>query len=582
MTNNTTEKATLGHVATTMSYPVLEYIMRSSTPSRSESIMVFLFINYLASREQLLRLCGYKKEQSANLTVTLKRIEEKKFIEKIVVDNEGERVTLFYLSKKGVSEIKRFYLEKFKCAIIEHPRVKELFHAVRGDYEIEPAECVEYLSEQYLKFNFYKKQFSHFIGERELPLAFLSNVGYSSPYLFSCFHEVVFDSYGEPVSVYERLYKGMMFHKGEVRSDTAICFYAGGNDRNTINLYIEHDTGSQRTAVLREKIVQYMTYVFQPLLKKTPSLIPFLVFSISDKVSEDGGIKLPRMDFRTRERYLARGISFAASVYLGMHEEMYGVTLYELRDFVSSIPLSKKDHEDFLPFLDACINEVGGDKNAIDIVDKLYESSKHLEGDKIAAYRQKYERYYYNRRELLYGSIESVPGIKELFLEGVSICSVSNRQSATVRTFLPECCGMSAVISRTFSTAASQVQIKSLRALSRFPLEGKEITLRNVYILSDGRTIAVENIGDDYGAYHRVKYLLETDQAPCEILCIFSNLDTERVKNLFRSYRENKCMEHFYVMNYMVKEEEYTGGRDWVYTYHSLAVPGAIKALSLL
>ena len=574
------EKAITGHTSSIMSYPVMDYILKKGHMSRSDIIAIYLFVNYIASREQLLKVCCYKKDQSSNLYISLKRMEEKKLIEKIIVDDESNSVTLYFLSRKGISNSKNLFCENFIDAVNDDNKLKELFHFAKKDEDVSPAECCEYMAEQYSKFNFNKKQFSHFIGERELPLAFLSNTGYSSPYLYSASHEVVYDIFGEPVSVYDRLYKGLLFHKGEVRTDTAISFYVGKGEKDSINFYVEHDTGSQKASILKDKVEQYMEYVFEPLLRKNPAFLPFLIFSISDKVNEkEISSAATSLEFKTRERYLARGISLAASVYLGLHDDMYGVSLYELRDFISSISLSQKDRVDFLPFIDACIASVGGDKNAIDIVDKLYEASKQVDDDKEHLYRQRYENYYKNRRDLLYGSIDSIPGIKELFLSGVSVCTVSNRKSVAVRTFLPECCSMSAIISRAFSTAALPVSVKSLRAISRFSLlEGGEIVLRNIYVLSDGRTIAVENIGDDYGAYCRIRYLLETNMAPCEILCTFSNLDSGRIKHLFQSFSKQDCLSHFHIATYVVREEEVVKERGRSYSYDNVFIPGVIKA----
>jgi len=572
--------ATIGHVSSTMGYPVLDHLFTKDEITRNEKLLLYLFINLASSKEQLLKVSCYKNEQLKNLFVYTKRLEEKKLIEKFKSEADGNKLTLFHLTRKGVNEVKKIFADRFSQALQESSKLNVLFQSVNKDSSVSPSDCAEYIAEQYLKFNFGKKQYAHFVGERDVPTAFLSNIGYSSPYTFSCFHEVEFTSSGEPLSVYERLYKNKQIYKSDVRSDTVLTFHVAGRESDTINLYAEYDTGTQGGATLKEKVTQYVNSVFLPLVSKRPAILPYLVFFISDKVSEKDVAPTERMDFKTRERYLARGLSLAASTYMALHEDMYSVSLYDFRDFLNSISLSRKDREDFLPFVDSCINEVGGDKNVIDIVDKLYERSKHGDEDKENMYRQKWEHYYKNRSHLLYSVIDEIPDIKKLFLSGISICAISSRLGESARTFLPECCGMRLGLIKTFSTAASPVRVTGLRALSRFSLQEGDIVLRNVYQLSDGRNVAVENIGNDYGAYHRVKHLLETDFAPCEILCTFSILDADRVRELFLPHRGKKCLSHFYVSDYIFRENEIekTKERTSAYTCNSVSIPEAISA----
>ena len=493
-------------------------------------------------------------------------MEKKLLLEKVSVKNGTEKLTIYSLTKKGISEAQNIFIKYFHNALAECEYLNNMYRAIKGDDNIEPMHCVEYLINRYNKANVNKKQ-----------AALLSNIGYSSPYFFSCTHEVTFDRFGHPVSTYQKLYQTQTLHKGEVRSDTSISFHVGTADGATLDMYIEHDTGSQASSILKDKVSQYSSFVFAPLLKESPSFLPYLIFSISYKPEGKENAISDRLEFKTRERYLAQGLSLAASVYLS-YNEVYGVSLYELRTFLETAPLSSRDRSSFLPFLDYCIKEIGGDKNAIDIVEKLYGALKYGNDDKEQLYEQRCERYYGNRRDLLFKSMDDIPELKKQFLQGVSVCAVSTHQSAAIRTFLPECCGMSSCLARNFSTTSSPVRVTNLLSLAHFSCGEEDIVLRNVYTLSDGRIIAVENIGDDYGAYVRIQYLLEKGYSPCNIVCLVAPYDLDRIKELFRKHHNKSILSCFFIMSYMYRLEETEGEHDRIYTYDSIILPGVVPA----
>lgn len=578
MSYSNEKKATIGQAAISMSHPVLNSVLANPNSSRTDIISLYLLVNLALTKEQCLRLCCYRKDQGNTISVALRRMEEKNIIEKSNVDSGDNKTTVYYLSNKATVETGKMFSSCLSDAIKNDEDIKTLYNSIISSEEITPSDCADYLVERCQKFNISKRQTNHFFGTKEIPFAFLSNVGYSSPYLFSCYHEVHFDDSGELVSIYRKILQGLKHQKGEVRSDSALTFHINPGHSETLNLYVEHDTGTQTSVVLKEKITQYVEHVFTPVLNKKNSIVPVLIFSISDNVTMKEIESAPRMEFKTRERYLARGLSAIAAVYMGLKDDIYGVTLYELKAILENSPLSVKDKETFLPFIDLCIEDIGGDKNAIDVVDKLYSNSKTGNEDKYTAYKKMCERYYNNRRNLLYGIMDAMPELQNLFLKGLSVCAFSVHKNIAVRTLLPECCRMSSVLVKSFSSAATPLRVTSLRPLSSFPLEDGEIVLRNVYTLSDGRKVAVENIGDDYGAFYRIQHLLDVDDAPCEILCIFSNYDTDKIKKMFLPYRYNESFSHFYVMSYMVKEEEISGDRDRTFSFSNVVFPGAISA----
>lgn len=570
----------IASISSKICYPVLNYALNKKDLSRGNRVLLYLYINGVASKEQLANLCCYKGENIKAFTVILNRLSHKSQIEKYVADNEDNKITLYYLSKKSVNNISSVFCEIFKEGIVSNSRLKELYEFLCNGETVNIDDCCKYLSDRNEKVSFSKKYLTHTLGARDVPLAFLSNVGYSSPYSFSCFHEVDFDAAGEPKLV-ELFRKGMESHKGEVRSDAALSFYIGNNYGNPLNFYIEHDTGSQGSAVLREKIRKYKEHVFLPLLNRKVSEVPYLVFSHSGISGEEE--EIVTSDFTMKERYLAMGVSLAASIYMSMQEECYGFSLYEFREYVSSIALTNRDASSFMPFIDKCIEQLGGEKNTIDLIEKINAVPRTYSTSREDMIMRRHEIHFNNRRNLLFNAIDEQEGIEDLFLAGASICAVSNLRSSAARTFLPECIGVSAFLSQFFSSPSGKVGATSLRATFPFSLpDGKGITLRNVYTLSDGRQVCVENIGDDYGAYHRVKYLLENNFAPCEILCIFSNTDTERIRALFQKHKGKSCLVRYHVMNYVIREDEYKGERDSLYSYDSVVPSPIVNAIALL
>lgn len=590
-TANDVKNSTIGSYALTVCQSVLNNMYSSPTYNRSDHVLVYLLIHHYISKSQCLKLCCLKSDQWNTLSVSIRRIENKQLIKKINYDTSSGKETILTLTKAGVDEAKKIYADELHKLLSQNEYLRGMRDFICQGTSVSETECADFLAERCVNARFSKKQLSHSLGVKETYFAFLSSAGYKSPYPFSYDQEVTFDSDGKPFDFYTKLYRGQNFPSGPVRSDSALSFYYGAVDREPLNVYVEYDTGSQSSQVLTEKIEQYCGYVFDNLIEEKCSSLPFLVFSLESRVKRSEMKPTDKVVFNPRERYLAQGLSLAAAIYLSFYPDMYGVTLYELREFLESVPMSERDCGSFIPLLDLCIAELGGEKNAIDVTDKLYDSYKNASVDD-EYYVHQCDKYYKNRRGLLHQSIDTVPNMKARFLRGMSICSVSTMSPAAIRTLIPECCSLSARLRKDMVAplpvedvgASRPVKVASLRSLSPFLLPGgEEIWLRNVYGLSDGRKIAVENIGDDYGGYVRVKHLLETGTVPCDILCLFAPYDIERVKELFSSYRGSSILDRFYAMSYICKEEERKDEKtERIFTYDEVVLPGMLSMREFL
>ena len=561
-------------VSRLISEPVLSKILEEPTLSRQDRILSYLYIYHFATKDQCMILCNTGKALNNAFNNTLKRLCDKDVIS-LCDGKEKEDVgkSTYRIKKKGMIIAEDIFHNKLKSLVEEEGEVGNFFKALCENNDVTIDECVTYLSEKCEEF-ITGKFSAHTLGVNDATLALLPNKEYRSPILYTREREAFCDKNGVFVSIYEKTYRNLVFKSGAVRCDALLNFYYP-SDRAILEVCIEQDTGSQQPAVIKDKIEKYCTNIFQPRLSATPSLpLPMLVFSIagSKKVSAEEKKRIAGIgDFSPRERYLAHGVELAAAMYRTIEGKDY-CSLYELSAYLEDLRMPLAEKEPFLTFIDECIEKLkdddGGRTEASELRSALYEKFKYSAHNRQAQYDNYIDGYYRSRRDVIINAIEGIAGAKELLYQGASICTISTRHAEMIRSLIPSLCGIPDAIEY-----AANAKILSYAPLCNLPCKGIKdgngkdaAAVRNVYTLSNGRKIAVENIGDDYGAYIRIKRFLEANSVPCDIVCFFNRNLEGSIRKLLLKYKDREVMKKFHIITYnCVQAEEEDNSRVSMY-----------------
>lgn len=584
---NNAHYAYIVQVSRLISEPVLSKLLEDSTLSRQERVLSYLYIYHFATKDQCMILCNTGKPLNNAFNNTLKRMCDRDVIS-VCDGKEKDEVgkSTYRIKKKGIFIAETLFRNKLKSLVKEAGEVGNFYKALTESNQVTVDECIEYLSER-CEVLLTGKFSAHTLGVNDVTLALLPDKGYCPPVLYTREREAFCDKNGAFVSIYEKTYRNLIFKSGDVRCDALLNFYYP-SERAMLEVCIEQDTGSQHSPVIKDKIEKYCNSIFRARLGSSPSIsLPMLVFSIA------GSKKIPAEErkriasggeFSPRERYLAQGVEMIASIYRSLEGKDY-CSLYELSAYLEELRIPTTEKEAFLAFIDECIEKVGGRTEAAILRSSLYEKFKSTAHDRQAQYDNYIDEYYRIRRELIINAVKEIPGAIDLLYQGISICTISTRHAKMVRSLIPSLCGVPGAIEYS-----ANAKITAYAPLMFLPCNGIKngdgtvcttAAIRNVYTLSDGRRIAVENVGDDYGAYVRIKRFLEANSAPCDIVCFFNRNLEGSIRKLLMKYKENPVMKKFHIITYncVQAEEE---DNNCVYMYDVIDISSMISTDTFL
>lgn len=569
--NNNSHNAYIAQASRLISEPVLSKILEDSSLTRQDRIIAYLYTYHFVTKEQCMKLCNAGKSQNNAFNNTLKKLCDRDIISLCEsTDNEEMGKNTYRMRKKGIFLAEPLFRTTLKNMVNEGTETGNFFISLTESNKVTIDECIEYLSERCEEFaagNFS----NHTVGVNAFTLALLPDKAYHSPVLYTREREAFCNQNGTFVSIYEKTYRNLVIKSGVVRCDALLTFYYP-SDKCRLELCVEQDTGSQHPSIIKDKIEKYCRNVFQARLETaSPESLPLLVFSISGskKITTEEKKRIASIgEFSPRDRYLARGVELAASIYRALEGENF-CSLYELSAYLEDLHMPKKDSELFATFIDECIEKVGGRTEASTLHTALYERFKYNAHDKQSRYDTYIDEHFRSRRDMINHVINEIPGAIELMYQGASICTISTRHADMARSLVPSLCGIPEKIEY-----ASGVKIASYAPLSSLECDGIKdpdgnsckAAVRNVFTLSDGRRIAVENVGDDYGAYVRVKRFLEANSAPCDIICFFNRNLEKTMRKFLQKYKEHSVMKKFHIMTYnCVQAEEEESNRLYMY-----------------
>lgn len=461
-------------------------------------------------------------------------------------------VTLNRLIKKGYLEtldnVPGFYVYTITPAGIKYicdklPPLFDTYSPLPDDqtYHFTCEEVLEYLQK---RINIKPPAYwHHFFGIRDFYFTFLSNPLTCTEFFF--LQECVVEN-GRPLSIYQQsLNSGKRIGLGTtLRSDGMLMSRCPAYPELDIPLFLEFDSGSQRSQVLVSKITNYVANCHQFFREYESNqglkvhMPPSIVFCMSAKYAEK---KKPEPPKKYNKPKVLKGLLRAQDIFdvvsaLDNPPDMArdAATLNACIALLESVEerLSASLTEDLLPLLVRYRNDNPADSSKP--LHYIIQNIKRQQQDSTNRYTQNmtlyFQEYYSRRKNLMWNKvIESADkDVANSFLQGLSVFSVSHELLQEQLPYLaPELYWYSSSLS-TFLSDFGSYQNDLKITYEHIGRANQKYILRNHYIVKDTDStydFYIENISDDLGGYYRIMNLLsfpyqDSLGTKCKIICI--------------------------------------------------------------
>ena len=489
-----------------------------------------LYFRYITFRQYKL-LFPLKYEKYIN--VSLNRLSKKGYLE--TLDNISN-FHVYAITPAGI----KYICEKLPLLLnIHYPLPEE------PEYHFSVEEVLEYMKKRInIKAPAY---WYHFFGIRDFYYTFLSNPLTYPEFLF--LQECVIEN-GRPLSIYQQsLNIGKSLGTGiALRSDGMLMSRCPAYPNLDIPLFLEFDSGSQRSSVLLNKVANYVNNCrqFFQEYKKNPGLKvhmpPSIVFCMSSKYAEK---KKPEPLKKYGKQKYQKCLKRAQDIYevvssLDVPPDIVknsGPTLDACISLLESIEdrLSNNLTEDLIPLLLRYRNEnpLDGSRPLQYIIQNLERRQIDLSNRYTQSMILYFQDYYAKRKSLLWNRVLQLEdeNIKESLLLGLSVFTVSHELLQEQLPFLiPELYWYSSSLSTFLSDFGCYHGVPTI-TYEHLGTVNKNYILRNHYIVTDSDgsyEFFIENISDDLGGYFRIMNLLSLPgngglNEKCKVICIISD-----------------------------------------------------------
>lgn len=505
-------------------------------PQRQQ-IMLYCFLHKSISTQQLSVLYGGSRLKVKSTYMIVKRLRDSDYLIKYdEIKDTGKTNTtepIYVITAAGVKFCKELILSLFPQMMPE-----EMFSY--SDYSFTLEEIIEYLSNR--SNTDIPVYIDHYLGTRNVNTYLLSHPFCEQTFRYET--EVGIAESGTTVSLFTRSLLGIN-NTYQIRCDALLKYYLPEMD-DYVRFFIELDTGTQRSAILKEKIQGYVDNYLD-----TNSFSPndSLLFCLQTKVNESHReLKKLKSNVGSKDYYYLMMLEFGCNMMSSVLPEEQGLkTVGEAIQY-----LDRLNNYGRLGSTDKSVYNYFKDTAAIDMSTPLSElknnfgaSRDRLNNKRKHVLNKLHMHSYYTRRNLLHRCANSISELSYYFLKGFSLYSAPDYNlDSTVPYLLPEMFDFRSKLTNLFASfnLVSKTSPLSYRLLYRIGKENKDgFVLKNSYYFMKERLhVIVENISDDLGGLYRINHLLNQPSIPSslissKIICLVDDTSKDKIKNMYVS-----------------------------------------------
>jgi len=510
----------------------LRLVFSNSDIAGRHKILMYCFLNRCISKHQLSILFGNTKLKVKSTYMVVKRLMDNDYLCKYTHGSSSRKEAseaVYLITNSGIKYCKELVASLFPVLMPEETLAYSGHHFTLN-------EVIDYLSIRcQLKLPAY---IEHYLGARDI-YTFLLSYPIKNDYSFET--EVGISESGLPVSLYTRSLLGINLNSYPVRCDGLLRYRLRGNDE--IRWYIELDTGTQRAAVLQNKLNNYIEYVL-----KSNSFTPLdsIVFSIQTKPGELNNPSDERKKgLGIRDYYYMVILEFAFNLmYTVLPKDTRIRTVGEAIKYLERLhlygELGPTDIMVYKYFRDADII----DRSApLEGLKNNYHKYLDLKKERIAeSFNERNQKKYVSRRKIIHKCSSSNDELGDYFRRGFSLYTVPNYCIGNTLPFLiPEMFDARDKICKIFSSAGLVGKDSFVGYRPFYKVDDDNFVLRNSYYFKKERLhIIVENITDDFGGLYRIRHLLNYSSIPAslsssKVICLYDDSSAGLVKETLSS-----------------------------------------------
>lgn len=494
-------------------------------------ILLYCFRHKGLSIHQTYIMSGPSKNNKRSISMVIQRLKNKKYITNATVD--AKSYAAYIITEDGIEYCKQLIPSLFDSIFPNQDMVSD-------GYTFSLDEIIEYLASKCISIS--PSYWKHYLATRDINTYLLSSFLANKKYTYNT--EVCLDANGSPVSLYALSLNGVANTTHPLRCDGLLTYPLTNCERN-MNFFVELDTGSQRSQIIKEKIENYMEYY---LNSRSFTPLSSILFSLNSQISEtQEKIKVKKGSYGSKEYYYLHELGTITNILHLIYNK--DTSNYTLRDTLNALQALDKDNiisslQNLNQTVSYFSNEFPSKKANLTVSDlrKCYYNNKELTTEeKEAILATKYYDKYLTRRNLIHSAISKIADLDKYFLKGFSLYTVPNYDiDGTFPYLLPEMFQFKSKLKRMLSSLnlADMMDIPEYQPL--YSVNGLDYGLRNSYTFTNtGLHVIIENITDDLGGKARISYLLnnyETAPAPLKsskIICFLDNRSIDTVKEMY-------------------------------------------------
>ena len=503
----------LCHIALCRMFASDDFVKRSA-------LFLYLLKNRCICRYQLYTLLSYDRyhcDSERNIYQFLVKRSGENLIRTEHDSSGNEMLDLIFPTLSGLRLGVDLFLDEIKTILSEDGYFTGACKMLLGENPERLSEFSDILLENRQKYPTYTSLL-HSVSTRDSYIAFLR--GLSGLSLSSVQFEVEY----EDVHPVQGTHKGL---RGGVRSDALIFLPVNGatnsfpivSDNGSVPVCIEQDTAKQTKSVLQNKIAHYIDLLAAPRFERygVPTVIVFSVLSNTQSVKQ-----AKQKDASMQTRFIDDFIRIGKIVSHISGRPFEQFTLGELWDIFSALGSQDRLFQKYLDEIERCKDEY---HRGLPVY-KLKEYTKTIlkqSGAVKEAFSETHESFL-RRKRIVFSAAMELSGIRQMALNGYSVCAVSNHETNTLLSFFPALSSGALRFDGIFDTG-SAAGTPQFVPLYRHETSSGTILFRNAYRLA-GSTCIVENVADDCCGFLRIRELLLREASlSVKILILVPNVD---------------------------------------------------------
>lgn len=493
-------------------------------------ILSYCFLYKGISYKQLCLLYGTAALNNKSISMVVQRLKNKRYLS--IINYGTSRDNVYIITSSGIKYISESLPELIK-------QCNQAGNIENEPYRFPLNEIIAFLATRCQNIN--PAYWNHYLATRDLN-AFLLSYSFSSKnYTFET--EVGLQENGCFVSLYTRSLMGMNKLSHPVRCDAVLRYQI--DDSLSASFLTELDTGSQRSALLKSKLRNYLCYYMNTeYYSPDHSLLFCIDTTIEDKGEEDAkSLLITKGGFGTKEYYYILALECTFDLLnscLPTNNQM--VTLGSAVTYLDNLRQSGKlspSLKQLLTYFSSKDKESMYNLPISSLKQQYHNKRNNVSELRESILKDLHYKKYFRRRNLLMTAALSIPELFPYFLHGFSLYTASTYNLVgTIPLLLPEMFQFKSKLKKIlmgFKVISSEDDI----TYEMF-YQIQHIIFRNHYKMSLSQlSFLVENISDDVGGGYRLHELLylyqDTSLLPSNVklLCLLDATSTDMIKEMY-------------------------------------------------